>query len=971
MAVDIKGVPTLAVEKLNSPERATGGSHQMTASWSVPKDLTDDNNSRRATSVEIDWFLGIYGITDPTRAVVFTDPSTSTHTVDLSYFTVGSKTYTRSSFYPLSDTILSYTTVRVIPKNSKGKGKYAEATRHFYKPRKPSISMPEFDSEHGRISATITSNAGEDAYERYDTRYKITVINPFLNNGKPTDVVNGSTTNTSYSIGYDSGAYQNLTYAQYIKVTFKAWTRGYAGDSEVTTRTAYISYPARTTIKSVSVSSKGLTGQCRVAIDTNASTTHPVDKVVLQYAADVDYAKASDIPVSESVWTTSEIMDNGNCFGLTIPVADIMPSRGKYTWLRVASYHMNEAVLLRYSTPVRVKALETPAATATNERVKILSAEEGDDGRSAIVQLGWNADGQDDATGTEISWSESRDTWKSTEEPKKYQFTWSDGQVTSGGVTYQDSATITIKGLTEGQKYYIRARRYLEGDTTTYSPYSNTSTVLTSEEPETIVASADRYVPSGRPLTVTWSFAGNKRQKEWQILKVNTYYNAVSNPTGNPNSKGYYEKNGDVYTRTTDTTVVSGKTYYERKKSYTVIRSGKSTVTSTQISAKRLSDNATDGTFNYVVEASSGSGFVTSEEHTVVIVEKPTLSMTVPTTMTSQYSFNIGATTNTLCDIALVVTSNGITGQFPQGILTQAEGDVIYSRVFKPDWTESNGVYTATLNLAKGLDFWDGGYYMVSAVATDRESGLQTDEKQFVFNVDWQYKALKPVVTLTPIHTVDDEGNHTRAVQIDLLPPTGATSTSVYDIYRMDVDKPSLIGESFPLECTTTDEYAPFGSDLELKYRVAHRTINGDVAFTDVSYEAPCDNMRFDWQGGSLELPYGLTIGDSYKKSTEIRHHMDGGVDAYWNQNIERASSLGSSIIKISQPNDVEKARKLARYAGAVFVRLPNGSAFEADVQVTDLSVKNEAVTTIELSATEIDLTEEFSLPIPDELQED
>lgn len=45
-------------------------------------------------------------------------------------------------------------------------------------------------------------------------------------------------------------------------------------------------------------------------------------------------------------------------------------------------------------------------------------------------------------------------------------------------------------------------------------------------------------------------------------------YTEVSNPTGNPSSKGYFERSGTspnyVYTLTEDTTVNESKTYYER-----------------------------------------------------------------------------------------------------------------------------------------------------------------------------------------------------------------------------------------------------------------------------------------------------------------------------------------------------------------------------------------------------------------------
>lgn len=42
-------------------------------------------------------------------------------------------------------------------------------------------------------------------------------------------------------------------------------------------------------------------------------------------------------------------------------------------------------------------------------------------------------------------------------------------------------------------------------------------------------------------------------------------YTIVSNPTGNPKELGYYEKNGDNYTLTNDTEVVSEKDYYVRE----------------------------------------------------------------------------------------------------------------------------------------------------------------------------------------------------------------------------------------------------------------------------------------------------------------------------------------------------------------------------------------------------------------------
>ena len=56
----------------------------------------------------------------------------------------------------------------------------------------------------------------------------------------------------------------------------------------------------------------------------------------------------------------------------------------------------------------------------------------------------------------------------------------------------------------------------------------------------------------------------NKRMAIY--VNMNATYTAVENPTGNPKEKGYYEKDGsgyDAFKLTPDTSVTTGKTYYE------------------------------------------------------------------------------------------------------------------------------------------------------------------------------------------------------------------------------------------------------------------------------------------------------------------------------------------------------------------------------------------------------------------------
>lgn len=922
--------PTVAVSGLGAPARTTVGSgtHHMKADWSVPKSLTSTEKPDRASDLWVTWSLGITGKDCAVAKAKST--STTSSQINLNSFSLGNKTLTRSSFYPLTDTKLHSVTVKVRPSNASGDGPIAKATREFKKPKAPTISAFSFNSETGTVSCTITTDPGNGYAERYDTRYVVKVTD--TRTGKTWNSSDTSSISTSITASYDASNYQALATKQYIKVVVKAWARGYAGDSEKVEKTYYVSFPAKPTITKERITSKTSSGRCVVELKTNSEKEHPVDRVKLEYLANVEYATDTSIPGTAS-WTDAGVSDDAQCTALTASVTNLIPDPGNYTWVRVKAYHAVESVLAIYSNYVRLKTLETPAATAVDERIKILSATAGEDGKSAVVVLGWNASGTDDATGTELTWSDSSDTWKSTEQPDMHEFSWSDGSRTVGNVTYNDSATITIKGLAEGTKYYIKARRYTDGDPMTYSPYSNTKTCLTTAssdvgEPqeEAVFAVCDRYVPTGQPLSVYWTFSGNGLQKDWQIVSS----------TG------------------------------------TVVARGGGSAGSARISAERLASVATGGTLTFTVRASSGADYAVSENCVVTIADRPALSVTAPSQMTAQpYSFT--ATVSSLSDLVVIVTSNGAMSQFPDGIRMQTNGDTIYSELVAPVWTENTNDFSATVTLPEGLDFWDNVSYDISVAAVDRSTGLRSEEVISAFMVDWDNKAVDPkaAITLTPLDETSDEGFHRLAVGFTLTAPTGSSSTDVYDIYRMDGGTARLIGEGFPLTYTGTDEYAPYGDGELLYYRIALRTVDGDVSFADVEYDLPADKLRFDWRDGSVELPYNITISDGYSKDVEIRNHMDGSVDGYWNPNITRKASLSTDVIPLQQKYEIEAVRQLARYAGPVFVRTPNASAFEADVQVTDLSASFGNSASIAIDANEVGLTQEFVLPIPYELEEE
>lgn len=975
MAVAITAAPNLSVS--NYSVSLTGDSnHTVTTTWEIPQALVDEENNKRATYFEHDFTF--YTSDMVRRSYHRTEElsiNTTTASINLNSDYVYGQQISRNTFYPATDLKLEGLGVSVEPRNAVGQGKVSVTTLFFKPPKAPTISEITFDTTNGHCNATITAVEGTSYEELKDIYYRVTVK---TRTGSTVISSEGSSESSEFTVTYDASDYLNLGYDQFIKVTVQAWARGYAGDSETVSRSYYLSYPAKATITSTSVSAKDPTGKLTVGVKTNQTAQHPVDKVTLEYIANTTFENASSVI---GTWTDAGIEDDGDCTALAMPVENLIPDRGKYTWIRVKTVHAHEGVLVRYSEYVRLKEIETPPAEAVESVIKIISAVSGEGGESAVVQLAWDSAGTDDSIGTELTWSDEENAWKSTKEPDKYEFTWSDGTYTSGGTTYHGSAKITIKGLSEGKTYYIKARRYYDGDTITYGRYSNTTTVVTSEKPTGVVANCSKYVAEGASLPVYWTLSGSGLQTEWQILAkqsisqsftgdgsnkeftVSSEVASVTSVKVNGTATSAYTRSGQTFTM--NSAPANNATVLITYESYSVVvAKGDGSIGSTQISAQRLKSFATENSLTFIVQVSTGSGFVSSEPKTVTIISNPTLSLTANATITAQpYSFT--ASSSRLCDLIIIVTSQGASGQWPQGVMTQINGDTIYSDVISPAWSSGS----ASITLPTGLDFWDGGNYTLSVIAVDRETGLRSNEAIKNIKVAWTNKAKYPkgFVTLTAIDQVTEGGEHVQGVRIALTPPTSSSSTDVYDIYRMDGDRAHLIGEGFPRTYTAVDKYAPFTDNGELYYRVALRTVDGAVSFADVSYTLVGEkkSIRLDWQGGSLELPYGTSIGDSYKKNVEFRQHMDGSVDGYWNQNVERTSSFSSSVIKLIQPNEISLARQLARYAGAVFVRTSNGSAFTADVQVNDLSVKNLEVTAIAIDATEVELTEEFMLPKP------
>lgn len=914
-----------AIKDLATPVRGQG--HAFSAKWKAAD--TTNTLATRPTSVSVEWCAkNKAGLKISKKEKLAANASSSS--LNLADFTeTNGKRYTRASFYPVTYKKVESLSISVQNVNACATPAHITTTTYnFAVPRKPSITGWSFNKNNGEVTFHIKTNEGKDKYERYDTKY---VVKLKSETGKWEEVWNTTTTSTDLTRTIDLQNYAALTYSQYYQIKVEAWARGLAGDSEHVVSSYYVGFPALASIKSANVSGGTLEGRFTVNLVTNSTAEHFVQQVKLEYLADVTYKTAAEIPgslPSGEEWVDAGIVDDAQCKALSVATQNLIPSPGKYTWYRIKTWCRNEDVLYRYTEPRRIKQLETPAPTAQDERITILESvalpATYNDGKTVALLLGWNKNGQDDATGTELSWTTDVNGWRSVTEPSSHEFTWSDGQITYKGVTYRDSATIYLHNLEENVPVFFKARRYLidTDERMTYSPYSNTFTATPSKQ---VAASevnvsviADATIPANKSYQVEWAYDTDVIQTQYMVVASNN----------------------------------------------TTIATGRGTNQACQIPAERLATFAVNGKVTYTVRVLVSGAWIKSATRTVEIVPVPELTLDVPATLTAQ-PISFDAECDQPVSLRVVVLSEGVDGQRPGGVKRQANGDVVYSALIDAEWTEANDSFTATIELPSGLELFNNGNYTIEATPINAY-GIEGEKQQSTTEVDWSHVAGLPVCEVEPIDETDDEGIHTLAVRITLDAPEGATADDVYDIYRLTGDGATLIYEGAAQDAVIIDKCAPYG-DVYTYVRIATRTVDGDTNSIDVSYGLGNQSLRIDWLDQYVELPYNLTIQDAYTKDVEFRQHMDGTQDGYWNAAVSRNASFGSTLVKLWQQEDVDKVRALARYTGAVFVRTPDGSAYTADVQVSDLTPEAGMYTTVALSATEIDLVESFMAELEEE----
>lgn len=937
----IKSKPSGKPETVTAPARQSNPPRAMKSTWKVPDRLKNSKYSDRATALPYEWDL-LYTVGDG-KAKHFVAGGTAnvadtSRQVNLDNFPYKVKrkvsgankmvNIDRAEFWPNKKRFLKKVTFRIRGSNSKGKGGWASAERKFTPPKKPTISARTHHEDQNIVTFTVTADAGTGYAERYDTWVRVTMYNSAT--GKTTKPVDGRFTGTSNAYTVSVPDRYSIQAGQYISLKIEAWSRGYAGNSEVAGPAWHvIGFPNSPVIKDVLVP-KPVNADTKVVvkIETKKSSSRPVDRVLLEALVDTDAASAAEAISRSDDWEATGAVGSGDCTALVADAGDIMPSAGKHTWIRVKAWHDIEGVYYSNSVPREMAELAWDAPTAADDACEILSAEPGADGESAVVVVAWDK-GEDDSTGTELSWSDSESAWRSTEPPKTFEFgnDWNENGDEEDRDGWTKWATVIIAGLSEATTH-VKARRFLDpaDGERTYGPYCPVATITPAEMPSTAVLLAPSAVPLGSSATFTWTFDSPSPQRSWQLLVG-------------------------------DHVLAEGEDAY-----------GSKTVEWEQIAdAVEIAESST---IAVRVAVSTGGGSVESEECEVRVVDPPSLTMAAPQTLTEQPLQIQLSTDDPQAVVVVKVTSQGNSGG-PGGSPAQVAGDTVWSALVDPEWEGSGTpvVYSCTVTLPEDRPFHHDALYAVEAVARNDETGLSSEPASAEFSVEWAHRATVPpdTVSVTPETYVDGEGRIVRRATIALAEADGMAETDTYEIYRVTGDGAVLIASGLGHTEAVVDDFAPFGSD-EHAYRVACRTADGDAEFTEYPYELACNRLRFDFDGTYVECPYDVSAQDGYAKDFESLALLDGSITGDWNEAVSRRASLSTRMIRFTDAAQIALVRRLARHAGPVFVRTPDGSAYEANVDVSGIGdVRRENAIDVAFDAVEIGLTSEF-MPSPAEM---
>jgi len=291
----------------------------------------------------------------------------------------------------------------------------------------------------------------------------------------------------------------------------------------------------------------------------------------------------------------------------------------------------------------------------------------------------------------------------------------------------------------------------------------------------------------------------------------------------------------------------------------------------------------------------------------------------------------------------------------PDGTDTDgARGETVFVETMEAN--ASNAFSVELYELIGRLD--DGAQYRLVANVFDMYK--QTARAELPFKVHWSHQAWVPTATF-----VTDADNY--MVKITPASTTDYEEGDTCDIYRLGIDKPELIYPNATFGETYVDPFPAFGEHSG--YKVVTITKTGDY-ITEAGSFAEFDTTEgdgtytqlntgmlvIDFDGERVELPYNITLDNSWSKDFQRTAYLGGHVAGDHNKAVMRDLTAGTVTTRKTNTDVIETIRRLARYPGLCHVRTPEGSSFTADVQVSESLSFDSALASYNLTIQKVDM---------------
>lgn len=602
---------------------------------------------------------------------------------------------------------------------------------------------------------------------------------------------------------------------------------------------------------------------------------------------------------------------------------------------------------------------------------------------SSTIEVNWISPWSD-ATFAELSWSNHADAWESTDDPTTYL-------VKNNYVTRWNIANLSI------DEWYVKVRMVKQsGDNTVYGTYSETvgPIQLATAPRTTALLVQPSVVPKNGSVRCSWAYVSTDGSNQAGAT-IYEAYTVVVAPTGNPYENRYYEydQNSNSYFRSSDTSVVAGKTYYnEYGPSLATATTNSSIVLEIPEewnagethyvcvgvkSGYNMNSNVSVGVPITIAEEIGDINITSSLVNQTLVIDSRYTEVTNPTGNphnNDYYEYDSENLDYILSSDSVVdpsktyytkedITSTNLTlTELPLEVSASSvgfDGEVVYyiERLtdftpYMPDESDREGHAKETIAIATGVSespveinkefligtLDDTAQYRLYAIVKDRYGQTkQSDDVAFVVN--WAHKAI-------PMEAEIEVDTDKLVTMITPTQPSGYMEGDVCDIYRLSVDKPELIIKDGIFGTKYVDPYPTLGQFGG--HRIVYRTFNGDIitdtrahAVTDYTAENDDDlqdefAIVIDFDGYQLRLPYNVSVSNSWAKDFTETKYLGGEVVGDWNPATSKTVSLTTVIPVEVEPDKIELLNRLATYSGACHVRTPDGASFAANVEVKD-----------------------------------